>query len=51
MLGYSAADLPSLGALHGVNALLLFGTALVTGRRARMPAPAPESAEQVAARV
>ena len=33
MLGYSASDLPALGALHGLNALLLFGTALFAGRR------------------
>jgi hypothetical protein len=50
-LGFSASGLPALGALHGVNALLLFGTALVAGRRARVPAPAPEAAEQVAAPV
>jgi hypothetical protein len=41
MLGYSASDLPALGALHGVNALLLFTTALLAGRRARVPAPEP----------
>jgi hypothetical protein len=45
MLGYSAADLPALGALHGVNALLLFTTALFAGRRARVPAAAPAAAE------
>ena len=32
-LGYSASDLPALGALHGVNALLLFTTAFLTARR------------------
>jgi hypothetical protein len=45
MLGYSAADLPALGALHGVNALLLFTTALFAGRRARVQPPAAEPAE------
>jgi heme A synthase len=36
MLGFSAADLPSLGALHGLNALLLFATAFLAARRARI---------------
>ena len=45
MLGYSASDLPALGALHGLNALLLFATALLAGRRARPAAPAPVDAE------
>ena len=35
MLGYSAGDLPALGALHGLNALLLFASALVAAHRAR----------------
>jgi heme A synthase len=35
-LGFSAGDLPALGALHGVNALLLFTAALFAGRRARV---------------
>jgi heme A synthase len=47
MLGYSAADLPALGALHGLNALLLFATALVAGRRARAVADAPLDTEPV----
>jgi len=46
-LGFSAADLPALGALHGINALLLFATALFAGRRARVAAPVPVDAEQV----
>ena len=45
MLGYSASDLPALGALHGLNALMLFGTALLAGRRARVAAPAPAADE------
>ena len=32
-LGFSASDLPALGALHGVNALLLFTTAFLAARR------------------
>ena len=46
-LGYSAADLPALGALHGINALLLFATALFAGRRARVAEPSSMDAEQV----
>jgi hypothetical protein len=46
MLGYSASDLPALGALHGLNALLLFGTALFAGRRASATAAVPAAAEQ-----
>ena len=46
-LGFSAADLPALGALHGVNALLLFGTALFAGRRARVAAPDQGATEPV----
>ncbi|MGP3920911.1 hypothetical protein [Nonomuraea sp. 10N515B] len=34
-LGYSAHDLPWLGALHGLNAMALFAAALHAGRRAR----------------
>lgn len=40
MLGFSAADVPALGAVHGTNALLLFTAALVTARRARVQRPA-----------
>jgi heme A synthase len=43
-LGFSAGDLPALGALHGVNALLLFTVALFAGRRARTQASAPVDA-------
>jgi heme A synthase len=45
MLGYSGPDLPVLGGLHGLNALLLFTTALYTGRRARVRTPAPAGEE------
>jgi hypothetical protein len=34
-LGYSGHDLPWMGALHGLNALLLFAASLHTARRAR----------------
>jgi hypothetical protein len=46
-LGFSAADLPALGALHGVNALLLFATAFFAGRRVRVAAPAEVPADPV----
>ncbi|NYJ08939.1 hypothetical protein [Petropleomorpha daqingensis] len=42
MLGYSLADVPALGAVHGINALLLFTAALITARRARVRRPAAE---------
>jgi hypothetical protein len=52
MLGFSAADLPALGALHGVNALALFTVAVLTARRTRARTaartagePAPSAAE------
>jgi hypothetical protein len=45
MLGYSVADLPALGALHGVNALLLFTTAFLAARRARARVEPPLGAE------
>ena len=46
-LGFSASDLPALGALHGLNALLLFATALFAGRRARVPASDQGATEPV----
>ncbi|MFI6317434.1 hypothetical protein ACIBG8_07935 [Nonomuraea sp. NPDC050556] len=33
-LGYAGHDLPAMGGVHGLNALLLFAAALHTGRRA-----------------
>jgi heme A synthase len=42
MLGFSAADVPALGAVHGINALLLFTAALLTARRARVRRPAAD---------
>lgn len=47
MLGYAAHDLTWLGALHGLNAMLLFAAALHTARRARLTAA--EAAEAPAA--
>jgi hypothetical protein len=35
-------EIPIFGALHGLNALLLFTTAIVTWRKAKAPAPVPE---------
>jgi hypothetical protein len=40
LLGLFAHDLPALGLLHGVNALLLFVAIGVAARRASGPAPA-----------
>jgi hypothetical protein len=48
-LGYIAHDIPVLGGLHGLNALLLFSAAVHTGRRTRRPAlsPSPEARDRV----
>lgn len=35
VLGLFGEDIPALGALHGLNALVLFGVAVMTGIRAR----------------
>jgi heme A synthase len=40
-LGYAGHEFPALGALHGLNALLLFTTALYTARRHRSTAASP----------
>jgi hypothetical protein len=48
-LGFLGHDLPLAGAVHGLNALALFGVALHTGRRVR--ARTAVAAEQPAARV
>jgi hypothetical protein len=40
-LGYALRGIPALGALHGLNALLLFAAALHTARRARVTAASP----------
>jgi hypothetical protein len=40
-LGFAGHEMPAIGALHGLNALALFTTALYTARRARVPAAAP----------
>ncbi len=37
-LGIFGQDIPGLGALHGLNALLLFGAATMAGVRAKQPA-------------
>jgi heme A synthase len=39
-LGFMAGDLPALGALHGLNALLLFAAALHVALRSRTGRPA-----------
>lgn len=49
-LGFAGHSIPVLGALHGLNALLLFSTAVYTGLRVRRAASAPaaESPQRVA---
>jgi Family of unknown function (DUF6220) len=49
-LGLAGHAIPALGALHGLNALMLFTSALYTARRVSRVAasPAQESLEQVA---
>ena len=42
MLGYSLADVPGLGAVHGANALLVFTAAFLAARRARVRRPAAD---------
>jgi hypothetical protein len=40
-LGFALHDIPALGALHGLNALLLLAAAFYTGRRSRVTVPTP----------
>jgi len=48
-LGLFGHDVPALGALHGLNALVLFSAALQAGRNSRKPtSPAVESAAAAA---
>jgi heme A synthase len=50
-LGFAGHDIPALGALHGVNALLLFSASVYTARRdraARASAPAAERSDVAA---
>jgi hypothetical protein len=51
-LGYAGHDLPALGAVHGMNALLLLGSAVHTARRVRraVASPVAEPVERVATR-
>jgi hypothetical protein len=48
-LGFLGHDLPLAGAVHGLNALALFGVALYTGRRVR--SRTADAAEQPEARL
>jgi heme A synthase len=41
MLGFAGFGIPALGALHGLNALLLFSSAIYTARRRRTVAASP----------
>ena len=47
-LGIFAHDLPGLGALHGLNALILFGLAIMAGMKARdrVVEPSPYGTQQ-----
>lgn len=51
LLGLMLHGTPSLGFLHGLNALLLFGTAVLAGRRARQTGllPRAQAPEHVSA--
>src|SRR5215207_5044001 len=40
LLGGFAFDIPGLGALHGINALVIFSLAIAAGRSARSSSPA-----------
>jgi hypothetical protein len=42
VLPYAGREVPVFGALHGLNALLVFAAALVTWGKAKTPAPAAE---------
>jgi hypothetical protein len=42
VLPYAGREVPVFGALHGLNALLLFAAALVTWRKAQTPVPLAE---------
>ena len=48
-LGGLGHDFPLVGALHGLNALALFGVAIYAGRRVRAAAPAAVEHEQAQA--
>jgi hypothetical protein len=48
-LGFFGHDFPLAGALHGLNALALFGVALYAGRRLRPAAPATVEEESARA--
>ncbi len=50
LLGLAGHSIPVLGALHGLNALLLFSSAIYTARRVGRvaPSPATESVDRVA---
>jgi hypothetical protein len=49
LLGFLGHETPLGGALHGLNALALFGVALYAGRRLRAAAPAAVDHEQTPA--
>jgi hypothetical protein len=47
VLPFAGRENPVFGALHGLNALLLFAAAMVTWRKAKAPAPATEAAAEL----
>lgn len=46
-LGIFAHEIPALGLLHGINALLILGAAVTAGQRATTVKPSARSAETV----
>lgn len=51
LLGMFAHGAPGLGALHGINALILFTVAIVASRKARAVATSPAEPQAEAARL
>ena len=49
LLGMFAHELPQLGILHGINALILFGVAVTAGRRVGSTRTAPAAQENAMA--
>lgn len=45
-LGFASHDIPISGAIHGLNALALFTTALITARRRLVPRTGPRNGPQ-----
>jgi hypothetical protein len=48
VLAFAGFGVPAIGALHGVNALVIFALAIVAGRNARTPAASSADVDDVA---